>query len=205
MAPPKSKFEAKSAVTAPAATPPPVAPEITPEITAVETNPALGLTEPELAALEAPPMVGEVAHEIVEAAQETLTAASSIVELSIEAAAPLQEVTETAVHQAKAFAEESIEAVEEAAATAPAGLSALGLKAVENACVNASAYLDHVNDLIGAKSIPDVIELNTSFARKVAETLTAQAREFGEIAQRTASDATGSIKARLERVFKLAA
>ena len=187
MAPPKSRFEAKPAATRP---------EVTPEPTVQEVNPVASgpEAEPEPATLE----VSALADEVVDVVPDA-------VETSAQIAAPVAQVVETAIDQSKAFAKETVEVVEEAVTKTPAGLSALGLKAVENACVNASAYLDHVNDLIGAKSIPAVIELNTAFARKVAETLTAQARELGEIAQKTASDTAGSMKTRLERVFKHAA
>ena len=195
MAPPKSRFEAK-----PAATPP----EVTPEPTVQDVNPVASgpEAEPEPATLE----VSTLADEVVDVVpDEVVDVVPDAVETSAQIAAPVAQVVETAIDQSKAFAKETVEAVEEAVTKTPAGLSALGLKAVENACVNASAYLDHVNDLIGAKSIPAVIELNTAFARKVAETLTAQARELGEIAQKTASDTAGSMKTRLERVFKHAA
>lgn len=195
MAPPKSRFEAKPAATRP---------EVTPEPTVQEVNPVASgpEAEPEPATLE----VSALADEVVDVVpDEVVDVVPDAVETSAQIAAPVAQVVETAIDQSKAFAQETVEAVEEAVTKTPAGLSALGLKAVENACVNASAYLDHVNDLIGAKSIPAVIELNTAFARKVAETLTAQARELGEIAQKTASDTAGSMKTRLERVFKHAA
>lgn len=203
MAPPKSRFEAK-----PAATPP----EVTPEPTVQDVNPVASgpEAEPEPVTLEVSTLADEVVDvvpdEVVDIVpDEVVDVVPDAVETSAQIAAPVAQVVETAIDQSKAFAKETVEAVEEAVTKTPAGLSALGLKAVENACVNASAYLDHVNDLIGAKSIPAVIELNTAFARKVAETLTAQARELGEIAQKTASDTAGSMKTRLERVFKHAA
>jgi len=194
MAPPKSRFEAKPAATPSVVTPEPTVSEPSPVTSGLESEPAP-------AAPQAPEIV-DVVPDVVETSAQIAAPVEEVVETAVEHSNVL---AEEVVEHSKALAEETVEAVEEVATKTPAGLSALGLKAVENACVNASAYLDHVNDLIGAKSIPDVIELNTAFARKIAETLTAQAREFGEIAQKTASDAAGSMKTRFERVFKHAA
>jgi phasin family protein len=58
---------------------------------------------------------------------------------------------------------------------------------------------------MSARSIPEVIDLNTAFAKQVAETLAAQAREFSELAQKTATEAVESIKTRFEKSFKRAA
>jgi len=102
-------------------------------------------------------------------------------------------------------AQETADLVEDGSSSASTGLSVLGRKALEHAQFNAEAYVGHVSDLMSARSIPEVIDLNTAFAKQVAETLAAQAREFSELAQKTATEAVESIKTRFEKSFKRAA
>ncbi|UYO53137.1 phasin [Rhodopseudomonas palustris] len=70
---------------------------------------------------------------------------------------------------------------------------------------NTSASFDFAQSLIGAKTLPDVMELWTSHAKKQIETLTAQTKELTELTQKVAAETVEPIKANASKIFKPAA
>ncbi|ACF03107.1 phasin [Rhodopseudomonas palustris TIE-1] len=70
---------------------------------------------------------------------------------------------------------------------------------------NTSASFDFAQNLIGAKTLPDVMELWTSHAKKQIETLTAQTKELTELTQKVAAETVEPIKANASKIFKPAA
>jgi len=105
----------------------------------------------------------------------------------------------------KAATDEASNAFENTYSTATKGVSTLGLKVLETARSNANASFDHAIALFGVKTFSDVIELNTAFLRKQTETATAQAKEFGELAQKVANETIAPVKAQVEKTFKTVA
>jgi len=55
-----------------------------------------------------------------------------------------------------------------------------------------------------AKSLPDLITLQTEFARKQAETITSQTKDFGALTQKAMADAVEPIKEQVAKSFKIA-
>jgi len=102
----------------------------------------------------------------------------------------------------KAATDEASNAFETTYSTASKGVSTLGLKVLESARANANASFDHAIALFGVKTFSDVIELNTAFLRKQAESVTAQAKEFGELAQKVANETAAPVRAQVEKTFK---
>ena len=102
----------------------------------------------------------------------------------------------------KAATDEASNAFETTYSTASKGVSTLGLKVLESARANANASFDHAIALFGVKTFSDVIELNTAFLRKQAEAVSAQTKEFGELAQKVANEAIAPVKAQVEKTFK---
>jgi phasin len=102
----------------------------------------------------------------------------------------------------KVAADETSDMIEGAYTNASRGTSSLGLKALETARSNTNAFFDHAISMFGVKSVSDAIELNTSFARKQAETFAAQAREFGELVQKVGGEAVAPVKAQLDKAMK---
>jgi len=155
-------------------------------------------------------VLGWTAAETAEAtATHAAEAAETVVSEAVDTAAvAVADVVDAETKIATAVtiaAQETADLVEDGSSSASTGLSVLGRKALEHAQFNAEAYVGHVSDLMSARSIPEVIDLNTAFAKQVAETLAAQAREFSELAQKTATEAVESIKTRFEKSFKRAA
>lgn len=111
------------------------------------------------------------------------------------------ETTKEAMSKFKAAAQDAGDAVEGAYGSVSKGASAFGLKAIEASRANANAMFDHAMALFSAKTLSEAIELNTSFARKQAEALTAQTKAMVELAQSMAGEAAAPLKAQMEKAF----
>jgi phasin len=85
------------------------------------------------------------------------------------------------------------------------GASEYSAKLVEIMKANTTANLDFAQELLGAKSPSEAIELWTSHARKQYEALTAQAKELAELSQKVATETVEPIKANASKLFKPAA
>jgi phasin len=92
--------------------------------------------------------------------------------------------------------------LESAYSSASRGYSTLGLKAIETMRANSNATFDHLNALFDAKTFSDVVELQTAFVRSQAASLTTQAREFAELAQKVAREPSTPVKAQFEKALK---
>ena len=105
----------------------------------------------------------------------------------------------------KGAAEEATDVLEETYSTASKGCSGYGLKVIEAARINSNATFDLFGELLGAKSYAEVVELTTSFMRKQFETMTAQAKDLTEEAQKVCADTAEPIKGSFSSVFSKAA
>jgi phasin len=119
----------------------------------------------------------------------------------MEVPAAFREVAEKGVAQAKEnydkmkrAAEEATDMLEETYATASKGCSGYGLKLIETARTNSNAAFDLMNGLLGAKSYAAVVELSTAYMRAQFETMTAQAKELTEHAQKVATETAEPMK-----------
>ena len=104
----------------------------------------------------------------------------------------------------KTAADETASAFEVCFAAAKDGALAINTKAFEALRVNADANFDFVKAVFAVKSFPDLITLQTEFARKQVETITGQSKDFGALAQKAMADAVEPIKEQVARSFKLA-
>jgi phasin len=89
--------------------------------------------------------------------------------------------------------------------SASKGASAYSAKLMEFMKANTTANLDFAQEMLGAKSPSDAVELWTGFTRKQFETLTSQAKELTELMQRVASETAEPIKASASKYYKPAA
>jgi len=105
----------------------------------------------------------------------------------------------------KGVAEEATEVLEETYGNASKGCSGYGLKVIEAARTNSNATFDLFGELLGAKSYAEVVELSTAFMRKQFDTLTVQAKELTEEAQKVATETAEPIKESLTNAFNKAA
>jgi phasin len=161
-----------------------------------------------------PPKVSATAP--VEAAVSTVNAVVSSEAKSAGApAAEIQQSVRSALEKgvvesraafakAKAAADETATAFEVSFAAAKDGALAINTKAFEALRVNADANFDFLKAVFAVKSLPDLITLQTEFARKQVEAITGQSKDFGALAQKAMADAVEPIKSQVARSFRLA-
>ena len=129
----------------------------------------------------------------------------------MEVPAAFREIAEKGIAQAKenyekvkSAAEKANDTLESAYTTASTGCSGYGLKLIETARSNSNAAFDLYGQLLGAKSYSEVVEKTTAYMRTQFETLTAQAKELTEHAQKVATDTAEPIKASISTIGKAA-
>ena len=130
----------------------------------------------------------------------------------MEVPAAFREVAEKGVAQAKeqyekmkSAAEDATEMLEETYATASKGCSDYGLKLVETAKANSNAAFDLFGELQTAKSYAEVVELYTTYVRAQFDTVSAQAKELADHAQKVATETVEPIKESFTSAFSKAA
>jgi phasin len=89
--------------------------------------------------------------------------------------------------------------------SASKGASEYTTKLMEFMKANTTAALDFAQELLSIKSPAEAMELWTSHARKQVQTLTAQAKELGELSQKIATETAEPIKTSASKLFKPAA
>ena len=99
-------------------------------------------------------------------------------------------------------AEETQKALESTFETARTASSDLSLKTIAALRVNAEANFLHLEALVGARSLSEVVELQTSFLRKQVELGVGQAKDFQTVASKAAEDVSKPIKTVFEKAFK---
>ncbi len=128
---------------------------------------------------------------------------------NFEVPAAVREFAEKSVSQAReaydkfrTAADDASGIVEETLETAREGAVAIGLKAVDAAKVNSEASFSFARDLFGAKTMSDVIELQSTFARKQFDTFASQFREFQALTEKLVVDAAKPVSEKVEKTFK---
>ena len=104
----------------------------------------------------------------------------------------------------KSAAEKTTDMLEETYTTASTGCSGYGLKLIETARANSNAAFDLFGELLTAKSYSEVVETTTAYMRAQFDTLTAQAKELGEHAQKVVTDTAEPIKETFSSLSKAA-
>ena len=119
----------------------------------------------------------------------------------MEVPAAFREFAEKGVTQAKenyekmkSAAEEATEMLEETYSRASKGCAGYGLKLIETARANSNATYDLFGELLTAKSYAEVVELTTAFMRAQFDTVSAQAKELADHAQKVATETVEPIK-----------
>ena len=98
--------------------------------------------------------------------------------------------------------EASVTTFEQSFDAAGQGAAAFNRKIIDIARRNLDASFDLAKSLAGAKSLTDMVELQTAFWRKQFGTLTAQAEEVRELSTKVTADATEALKAHMARSAK---
>jgi phasin len=149
---------------------------------------------------------------------EAAAAINAVLPTAPQVAAPVQEIQQSfrsaleksvvesraAFAKAKTQADETASAFEVSFAAAKDGALAINAKALEALRANADANFDFLKSVFAAKSLADVITLQTEFARKQVETMTSQTKDIGALTQKAMADAVGPIKEQVAKSFKIA-
>ena len=104
----------------------------------------------------------------------------------------------------KSTAEQTTDMLEATYTKASAGYSSYGLKVIETARANSNAAFDLYGQLLGAKTYAEVAEKTTAYMRTQFETLSAQAKDLGECAQKVATETAEPIKGTIASMSKAA-
>jgi phasin len=112
------------------------------------------------------------------------------------------EQSKEAYAKLKTGAEEAQKAIEATYESAKSVSSDLSLKTIASFRANAEANFAHLEALVGAKSLSEVFELQTSFLRKRVEETVEQAKDFQTVASKAAEDVAQPMKGAFEKAFK---
>jgi phasin len=112
------------------------------------------------------------------------------------------EQSKEAYAKLKTGAEDTQKALESTFETAKTVSSDLSLKTIAALRANTEAGLSHFEALIGAKSLSEVVELQTAFLRKQVEMTVEQAKDFQTVASKAAEDVSKPIKTAFEKAMK---
>jgi phasin len=130
---------------------------------------------------------------------------------TMEMPAAFRELAEKSVAQAKdnyekvkSAAEQATDVLEETYNTASQGCSGYGLKLIETARANSNAAFDLFGELLATKSYSEMVEKTTAYMRTQFDTVTAQAKELTEHAQKVATETAEPIKESISTLSKAA-
>jgi phasin len=101
----------------------------------------------------------------------------------------------------KAAAEDASKAVEATVQTVQAGSVEIGLKAIDALRTNAENSLSHMEALLNVRTAAELVELQTAFLRKQAETTVEQAKLIQEATKKVADDVAKPVKAAAEKAM----
>lgn len=112
------------------------------------------------------------------------------------------EQSKEAYAKLKTGAEEAQKALESTFETAKSVSGDLSQKTISAFRANTEAGFDHLEALFGAKTLSDVIELQTSFLRKRVEASVEQAKDFQAAASKAAEKVSAPMKTVFEKAVK---
>jgi phasin len=105
----------------------------------------------------------------------------------------------------KSAAEEATGILEHTYANASKGAADYGLKVIEAARANSNAAFDYATELLGARTLAQMVEISTAHTRKQIESMTEQARELSTLAQKVATTTAEPLKEGFTSLAKKAA
>jgi phasin len=129
-----------------------------------------------------------------------------------EVPAAFREFAEKGVAQAKetyekmkSAAEETTEVLEECYANATKGGTEYNLKLLDAARTNANATFDLATQLLGVKSLSEMVELTSAHARKQFDTFANQTKELTAIAQKVVAESAEPLKTGVNKALRASA
>ncbi|KAF0228263.1 MAG: hypothetical protein FD175_2044 [Beijerinckiaceae bacterium] len=102
----------------------------------------------------------------------------------------------------KGNAESATDKLEASMTAAHAGTRDFNMKVLDLFRTQTNAGFEHMQALFAAKTVADAVKLQQDFAKAQVETLQAQSKHLGEIAQKVATDVVEPVKASMVIPFK---
>jgi phasin len=102
---------------------------------------------------------------------------------------------------AKAATEEATDLLKDTYKTAAKGATDYNLKVIEIARTNTNAAFDYAHELMGVRSLSELVELSTAHARKQFEAMSAQTKELTELAQKVTTEIAEPLKTGVTKAF----
>ena len=112
------------------------------------------------------------------------------------------EQSKEAYDKMKNGAEETQKVLESTFETAKSVSNDLSLKTISALRANTEAGFSHLEALLGAKSVSEVIELQTSFLRKRVEMTVEQAKDIQSVSTKAVEEVAKPVKAVFEKALK---
>ena len=131
--------------------------------TAKNTGAPFGLSDYEIPKMEVPAAFRELADKSIAQARDNYEKAKSAIE---QAADQLKDMYTAAAKCATEY----------------------NLRVIEIARLNTNTAFDNANELLGAKSPSEFVDLSSAHARKQLEAMTVQTKELAELAQKVATE-----------------
>ncbi len=145
------------------------------------------------------------------AAKSTATAfeAFSFPAPNFEVPAAFREMAEKSVSQArdvyaklKTASEEATGLVEETFENARDGALAFSTKAIDAVQSNSDASFAFARDMFGAKTMSEMLEIQSAFARKQFDAMTEQMKELQALGEKYITTTTRPVTAKVEKAYK---
>lgn len=140
----------------------------------------------------------ETASEVLQAATAPVANLQEMMRLAAESSV---ERSKLAYERLRSSAEETTETIESAFKVATDGSSAISNKAIDLLRLNANSFFDLAKSLTEAKTLSEVVVLQTQFARQQFEALSGQAKEMSGLLQKVATDTAAPLNAAAVRTF----
>ncbi len=128
---------------------------------------------------------------------------------SFEVPAVFREFAEKSVTQArdtyarlKSATEEASGLFEQTFENARGGALAISVKAIDAAKTNSDASFALAHDMFGAKTMLDLVELQSAFARRQFEAMTEQMKELQALGEKYITTTTKPVTEKVEKAFK---
>ncbi len=112
------------------------------------------------------------------------------------------EQSKEAYEKLKSGAEEAQKTMEATFETAKTASNELSLKVIGAMRANAEAGFSHLEALLGAKSLSEVLELQTAYVRKGVEMAVEQAKDIQSISTKAAEDVAKPVRSAFEKSMK---
>ncbi|WP_157020306.1 phasin [Mesorhizobium xinjiangense] len=112
------------------------------------------------------------------------------------------EQTREGYEKMKSGAEEAQKTMETTFEVAKSAGNDISLKLIAAMRANAEAGFSHLEALLGAKSISQVLELQTAFARKGVEMAVEQAKDIQTVSTKAAEDVAKPVRTAFEKSMK---